>query len=122
VLLLAAEKTRISRSCFSSAGRRIEANRAPSEPRDIRERHLPAADVHPAELRATMQRREDLAGIEELLRVEGTLQPLLLLEVVLGEHGGHQVSLLDPDAVLAGEHAADFGAEAQDVAAELLGL
>ena len=33
----------------------------------------------------------------------------------------HQVALLDADAVLAGQHAADLDAEPQDVGAELLG-
>jgi hypothetical protein len=34
----------------------------------------------------------------------------------------HQVALLDADAVLAGQHAADLDAQPQDIGAELLGL
>ena len=65
--------------------------------------------------------REHLAGVEQPGRIEGAFHPLLLLEVGLGEHHRHQVALLDADAVLAGQHAADFDAEAQDVGAEGLG-
>ena len=43
------------------------------------------------------------------------------VEVVLVEHLRHQVALLDADAVLAGQHAADLDAEPQDVGAESLG-
>ena len=42
-------------------------------------------------------------------------------EVGLVEHLAHQVALLDPDPVLAGQHAADRDAEPQDVGAERLG-
>ena len=68
-----------------------------------------------------MQPREHLAGIEQSLVIECTLESLLLLQVCLAEHFRHQVTLLDADAVLAGEHAADLDAEAQDRGAELLG-
>src|SRR3546814_14450854 len=44
------------------------------------------------------------------------------LQVVLGEQNRHQVALLDADAVLAGQDAADLDAEAQDVGAEGFGL
>ena len=77
--------------------------------------------VHAAELGAAVQRREHLAGIEQALVVEGAFEPLLLVEIDLGEHRRHQVALLDADAVLAGEHAADLDAEPQDVGAERLG-
>ena len=39
--------------------------------RQVRERELAAVDVHAAELGAAVQRREDLAGIEDWVRVEG---------------------------------------------------
>src|SRR5262249_41334425 len=57
-----------------------------SESRDIRERHLSAADVHAAELGAAVQRGKHLAGIEQALVVECAFQALLLVEVDLGEH------------------------------------
>ena len=65
--------------------------------------------------------RKHLAGIEQALGVEGAFQPLLLVEIDLGEHHRHQVALLDADAVLAGQHAADLDAELEDLGAELLG-
>ena len=77
--------------------------------------------MHAAELGAAVQRRKHLAGIEQALGVEGAFEPLLLVEVDLGEHRRHQVALLDADAVLAGQHAADLDAEPQDVGAERLG-
>ena len=63
-----------------------------------------------------------LPGLSRPLGVERAFEPLLLVEVVLGEHHRHQVALLDADAVLAGQHAADLDAELEDFGAELLGL
>jgi len=57
---------------------------------------LAAVDVQAAELGAAVELREDLAGVEDLGRVEGALQALLLVQVVLVEHHRHQVALLDP--------------------------
>ena len=79
-------------------------------------------DVHPPELGAAMERRKHLAGVQKPLRIERAFQALLLVEVVLGEHDAHQVALLDPDAVLAGQHPAHFDAQPQDVGPEGLGL
>ncbi len=78
-------------------------------------------DMHAAKLGAAMQCREYLAGIEQALVVEGALDALLLIEIDLRKHHRHQVALLDADAMLAGEHAADLDAEPEDVGAELLG-
>src|SRR3546814_15021439 len=46
----------------------------------------------------------------------------LLLQVGLAEHRAHEIALLDADAMLAGQHAADLDAELQDVGAEVLRL
>ena len=78
-------------------------------------------DMHAAQFGAAAKLREHLAGIEQALGIEGAFQPLLLVEIDLVEHLGHQVALLDADAVLAGQHAADLDAEPQDVGAERLG-
>src|SRR5580698_4918798 len=78
-------------------------------------------DMHAAEFGATMQRREYFSRIEQALAVEGAFEPLLLIEIDFGEHHRHQIALLDPDAVLAGEYAADFDAEPQYIGAELFG-
>ena len=55
------------------------------------------------------------------MRVERAFQPLLLVEVDLRKHFRHQIALLDADAVLAGQHAAELDAAAQDVGAKSLG-
>ena len=78
--------------------------------------------VHAAQFGAPVQGGVDLAGVQQMAGVEGALDPLLLLQVVLGEHGVHQVALLDADAVLAGEHPADLDAHAQDIGAHLFHL
>jgi hypothetical protein len=65
-----------------------------------------------------MQRRENLTWIEQPLVVERAFKSLLLIEVGLGEHRRHQVALLDADAMLASEHAADFDAELEDIGTE----
>jgi hypothetical protein len=67
-----------------------------------------------------MERRKHLAGIEQTLFVERAFDALLVLEIDLGEHHRHQVPLLDPDAMLAGEHAADLDAQLEDVGTERL--
>src|SRR5258708_25732014 len=78
-------------------------------------------DVDAAELGAAMELREDLAGIEQPVGVEGAFEAQLLVEIDLVEHDRHEIALLDADAVLAGEDAADLDAEAQDIGAERLG-
>src|SRR5271170_1696231 len=94
---------------------------AGSEPWNIGKRHAAAADMHAAEFGAVMECREHLAGIEQSLLVEGAFDALLMLHVDLGEHHRHQVPLLDPDAMLAGEHAADLDAQLEDVGPKRLG-
>src|SRR5215831_17303731 len=103
-------------TCSSRSRRAVRSAR--SKPRQVRERHLAGVDMHAAELGAAMQRREDFAGVEQALRIEGAFQALLLVEVDLGEHLAHQVALLDADAMLAGEYAAELDTAAQDVGAE----
>src|SRR5262249_10512051 len=86
-----------------------------SEPRNIRKRELARMDMHAAELRAAVQCRKHFSRIEQALRVKRAFQALLLVEVDLVEHIAHEIALLDADAVLAGEHAAELDAGAQDV-------
>src|SRR5476651_2387250 len=87
----------------------------------IRKRQLAGVDVHAAEFGAAVQLWKYLAGIQQALVVEGAFQPLLLGEIDFGEHRGHQVALLDADAVLAGQDAADLDAKPEDVSAESFG-
>src|SRR5271166_3485945 len=76
--------------------------------------------MHAAELRAAAELRKHLPGIEQALFIEGAFETLLLVEVDLVEHRVHEVALLDADAVLAGQNAADLDAKPEDVAAERL--
>ncbi len=78
--------------------------------------------MHAGKLGAAVQGREHLARIEQTLLVEGTFEPLLLREVDLREHRRHQVALLHPHPVLAGEHTPDLDAQLQDLGPELFGL
>src|SRR5450756_583534 len=93
----------------------------PSESRNVRKCQPAGMNVHAAEFGATVQGRKHLAGIEQALGVEGAFDPLLLVEVDLAEHLAHQVALLDADAMLAGQDAAELDAGPQDVGAERLG-
>ena len=99
---------------------KVRGRRHVLEPRNIGKASLATVNVDAAEFGASMQRWKDLAGIEQALRVEGAFEALLLLQVVLAEHGAHQVALFDTDTVLAGQNAADLDAEFQDIGAEIL--
>ena len=54
-------------------------------------------------------------------RSEGAFHAMLLVEVGLAEHLGHQVAFFDADAMFARQHAADLDAQAQYVGPESLG-
>src|SRR5216683_1739217 len=115
---------RVASPCSArlSARRSIFDRRAPaSEPRNVGEWQLVVMHDHPAELGATAELGEDLARIEQVVGIEGAFHAHLLVEIDLGELLAHQVALLDADAVLAGQHAADAHAEPEDIGAEFLG-
>src|SRR3954452_13744732 len=82
-----------------------------SKPRNIRKRHGAAMDVDAPEFGAAMQRRKHFAGVEQPLAVERALEPLLLGQIGFVEHFRHQVALLDADAMLPRQHAADLDAQ-----------
>src|SRR5438045_3258188 len=92
-----------------------------SKPRQVGKRQLAAVDVDAAEFGAAVQGRKHFSGVEQPLRVERAFQPLLGVQIDLAEHFRHQVALLDADAVLAGQYAAEFDAHPQDVGSERLG-
>src|SRR5262245_33648437 len=108
----AASTSLASRGCNVSAIAR-------SESRNIRKGHPSSMDVHAPELGAAVQRRKHLARVEQALVIERAFEPLLLLEIGLGEHCRHQVALLHAHPMLAGEHTAHLDAKLQDVGAEL---
>src|SRR5215212_4343478 len=116
----AAAQATTSPASFALAGENTATAASRSEARQVGKPDLPAVDVHAPEFGAAVELREHLAGVEQPARVEGALDPLLLGEVGLVEHLAHQVALLDPDAVLARQHAADLDAELEDVGAERL--
>ena len=75
--------------------------------------------LHAAEFGAVVQYRKHLAGIEQPLFVEGAFDAHLRVEIDFGEHRRHEVELLDADAMLSGDRAADFNAHAQYVGAKV---
>src|SRR5215208_2399949 len=66
--------------------------------------------------------REDLGRVEQPRRIEHGAHAHLLLKVLRGELDCHQVALLDADAVLACETAANLDTELQNVLACRFGL
>ena len=44
-------------------------------------RHLPLVNMQAAEFSATMQGRENLARVEQMIRIKGAFQALLLFQV-----------------------------------------
>ena len=66
--------------------------------------------------------RQHLVRIRDQLRIERHPQRLLRGQVDLGEHQRHQVTLLEADAVLAGQHPADRHRERDDLPPRLVHL
>src|SRR5271165_4282336 len=114
----AAAQATISAVSRASDGCRVDIDSLRSETRKIGKAELAGMDMHAAELRAAAELREHFSRVEKALRVEGAFQALLLVEVELGEHGPHEIALLDSNAVLARQHAAHLDAEPQNVGAE----
>src|SRR5262245_59673784 len=112
---------------LASRARRVSAiarlsSACRSESRDIRKRHAAGVNMQAPKLGAAVQRRENLAGIEQAALVEGAFEPLLMLEIGIREHRRHRIALLDPDTVLAGEHAPHLDAVLEDVGPEAFRL
>ena len=91
------------------------------EPRQVREALRARVHVLAPLLGAAAQRRKDLAGIEAHVGIERVLHAMLDLEIRCVELIRHEIALLEPDAVLARQHAADVDAELQDLEAERFG-
>ena len=79
-----------------------------SEPGNVGEGQLAFVNMHPAQFRAAMELREHLAGIQQSVRVKGAFDAHLLLQIVFGEHGRHQVALFNAHAVFAGQDTANL--------------
>src|SRR3981081_3163764 len=78
----------------SSLGARVSMA---SKPWKVREGGLTIVNMHFAKLRAPPQSRENFAGIETMIGIEGTLHALLLFKVGFAEHGGHKIALFHTD-------------------------
>ena len=63
---------------------------------------MTALNVNASELCAPMQGREHLAGIKLLGGIERAFDPLLLVEVYLGEHLAHEIAFLHAHTMLTG--------------------
>src|SRR5712664_1647349 len=98
---------------MSVMGRDLEA-------RDFRKSRLAAAYSRAAELHTAAGRGKHLAGIEEFLRIERAFEALLLDQINIAELVLHEVPLLDANAVLPGEHPAEFDTGLEDVGPESL--
>src|SRR5262249_61020481 len=70
---------------------------------------------HGPDLDAGLLGGEDLPGIAESPRIEGGLEASHQVEVSHREDERHEVGLLQADAVLAGDRAADLGTDAHDL-------
>src|SRR5581483_5150867 len=68
---------------------------------------------------AASRRRQHFAGVAEPVLVPRRLDAAHHVHVGLGEDERHEVTLLDADAVLAGQRAADVGADLQHLGADL---
>src|SRR5688572_10358792 len=79
-----------------------------SEPGQVGEFLLAGAHVHASELRAAVQRRHRLPGIEQPVLVERVFYAVKERELGVAELRAHLVHLLDADAVLSGDRTADF--------------
>ena len=79
-------------------------------------------DVDTAKLRTAVQLWEHLAGVEQKFWVKSAFDALLMSQIDLSEHHRHQVALLDANAVLSREHAANLHAQTQDIGTKRFGL
>ena len=96
----------------TSSPRARSAERGPSLRSD-------AGDTRRRRPRRTTFGREDLAGIAEAGRIEGALQLSHQRQIRCREDERHEVGFLEPDAVLAGDRAADLRADLHDLGAGL---
>ena len=77
--------------------------------------------VHGAEFGTTVQRGDGLARVEQAIGIERMLDSMKLQQFTVIELHAHLVDFFHANAVFAGDGAADFNADFQDPAAQLLG-
>src|SRR5687768_6363016 len=91
-----------------------------SEARDRGPRDGARAHVHAAPLRAAVEGRHGLAGVEDAGGVERALHVVERGDLGRAELQAHLLQLLDAHAVLAGDGAAHLDAALEDAPAQLL--
>ena len=67
-----------------------------------------------ANLAAAFAEREDFAGVERAISIEGVMNAAHEVEISVGKKKGHEFGLFHADAVLTGERPADFHAVTDD--------
>lgn len=67
---------------------------------------LAMMNMKPAQLSTAMKHRKDFPRVQQMARVKRTFKPLLLLEVIFGEHLTHQITLFNTNAMLTGQNTA----------------
>src|ERR1039457_6433472 len=114
------EPGRTARAGFtSSTAKRAAAGPVRTYSSPTREKSFCARTPGSAGMGHLLGDREDLAGVREVLRVEGPLHLHLGLDVLLGDSEPHGVHLLDADPVLAADRPAHLDAELEDLHAGL---
>lgn len=74
-----------------------------------------------ADFAAAFAEREDFAGVEGTIGIEGVVNTAHEIEIGVGEKQGHELGFFHADTVLASERAADFHAVADDFGGRLHG-
>src|SRR5699024_8352068 len=91
------------------------------KPFQFRKWQFSTVHMHGAVLGTAVQRRHRLARIQQAVFVEGRLDGVKLRQLVRAELIAHLADLLDADAVLTGDAAADLDAQLEDLRTQLLG-
>jgi hypothetical protein len=107
-------------SCIPSLGKGTQTGKIKTS--EYPETPVALVHMHAAEFGAAAKLGKHLSRIEQMVRIEGAFHPHLVIEIRLVEHFRHEITLLDTHAMLAGQHAANLHAQAQDVRAEGFGL
>ena len=75
-------------------------------------------NMHPAQFGAAVQNWKHLAGVQEMVGIEGAFDPLLMGQIIVIEHGPHEIAFLDADAMFPCQYAANFDTQGQNFSAE----
>ena len=82
---------------------------------------LPLMNMHAAQFGTTMQRRVYLTGIEKMTGIKRTFNALLLIHIIFREHRAHEVTLLDANAMLTGQHTANLDTHFKNFGTKIFG-